>query len=72
MQITLNIPEELAAHLDVEQLPYILELGLRQLQATPEAGFEGLTDVLERLGLILPSELAPPGTPKSSSMRSRY
>ena len=58
MQITLNIPEELAAHLDVEQLPYILELGLREIQAAPAGGFEGLTDVLERLAsLPTPEEI---------------
>ena len=56
MQITLNIPEDLAAHLDAEQLPYILELGLRELQATPESGFEGLTDVLERLASLPSTE----------------
>ncbi len=58
MKITLNIPEELAAHLDPEHLPYILELGLREFQADPDAGFEGFTDVLERLAsLPTPEEI---------------
>ena len=52
MQITLDIPEELAARLDLEQLPYILELGMRELQAASESEFEGFTDVLEHLAAL--------------------
>jgi len=52
MQITLDIPEELVLRLDLTQLPYILELGLREFHATPTSGFEGLTDVLERLAAL--------------------
>ena len=58
MQITLDIPEDLAARLDVDQLAHILELGLREFQAAPEAGFAGFTDVLERLAsLPTPEEI---------------
>jgi hypothetical protein len=58
--ITLEIPEELAAQLrPVErELPRILELGLRELHATSQLGFEGAAEVLEFLaGLPSPEAI---------------
>ena len=42
--ITVQLPDELAERLrkHEERLPEILELGLRELNADPESGFEGL------------------------------
>ena len=60
MLITLDIPDELAKRLRSleDQLPRILELGLRELCATSQPGFEGVADVLERLaGLPTPKEI---------------
>jgi hypothetical protein len=60
MEITLTIPEELACRLrSVEkELPQILELGIRAWNARGEAGFSGLTDVLETLAsLPTPEEI---------------
>ncbi len=60
MLITLEIPDELARRLRFleDQLPRILELGLRELYATSQPGFEGVADVLERLaGLPTPTEI---------------
>lgn len=53
MQITLTIPEDLATRLRPvqDQLPQILEHGLRELDAT-SAGFDGLSDVLEALARL--------------------
>jgi hypothetical protein len=54
MEITLTIPEELAARLQpIEQyLPQILDLGIREWRARHEAGFSGLADVLEKLASL--------------------
>src|SRR3954463_7439418 len=54
MEITLTVPEELADRLrPVEQpLPQILDLGIREWQARREAGFSGLTEVLEQLAAL--------------------
>lgn len=51
MIVTLNIPEDLASQLNPveDKLPQILELGLRELNATAQFGFEGAADVLEFL-----------------------
>lgn len=51
MQISLEISDELARQLSPlqDQLPQILELGLRQWHGDMSAGFSGLTDILEFL-----------------------
>ncbi|WP_293367077.1 hypothetical protein [Microcoleus sp. CAWBG50] len=47
--ITLQIPDELALRLDTlkDDLPQILMLGLREVEANPSNGFSGLTQILE-------------------------
>ncbi len=58
--ITLQLPDELAERLrkHEERLPEILELGLRELNADPQSGFEGTTEVLEFLaGLPSPEDI---------------
>jgi len=52
--ITLNIPEDLAAqvHAQQQQLPKILELGLRELNAHRQSGFDCAADVLELLAAL--------------------
>jgi len=60
MEITINVPDELATRLrPVEtQLLRILELGLRELNAVAQAGFKGAAEVLETLaGLPTPEEV---------------
>jgi hypothetical protein len=60
MLITLDIPEALAARLRQyeEQLPRILESGLRDLSTTAHPGFAGIADVLETLAkLPTPEEI---------------
>lgn len=60
MLITLDIPSELATRLEplTTQLPRILELGLRELNADAQLGFEGTAEVLEILaGLPTPKEI---------------
>ena len=60
MQITLDIPDEIAQNLDPiqEQIPQILALGLRELNANPSVGFSGLTEILEFLAkLPTPQEI---------------
>jgi len=49
MQITLEIPDEIALHLESrkDNLPQILALGLREITANPSTGFSGLTEILE-------------------------
>ncbi|NJL21172.1 MAG: hypothetical protein HC895_10705 [Leptolyngbyaceae cyanobacterium SM1_3_5] len=51
MQITFDISEELAIRLSplTDQLPQILEPGLRELTAASESGFAGAAEVLEFL-----------------------
>ena len=53
MELTVTIPEDLAARLQPvrDRLPQIIELGLRQLDAAPLC-FEGLRDVLEVLARL--------------------
>jgi hypothetical protein len=53
-QITLNLPDELSLHLlPLEaQLPQILELGLRELNASSKSGFNGAADILEFLASL--------------------
>lgn len=60
MQITIEIPDELAQRLSPlqAQLPQILELGLREWTADLRPGFSGLAEVLEFLaGLPTPEEI---------------
>lgn len=56
MQITLDIPDDIARCLQPFQadLPQILALGMRQLNANPATGFSGLAEILEFL-VQLPS-----------------
>jgi hypothetical protein len=58
--ITLSLPDDLAWQVRAhqEQLPRILELGLRELSAGGQFGFEGAADVLELLArLPAPEEI---------------
>lgn len=60
MQVTLNLPDDLAAQLNAVQgqLPQILQLGLRELHASPQMGFSGIAEILEFLaGLPTPEEI---------------
>jgi hypothetical protein len=54
VQVTLTIPEELASRLRPfeEQLPRILELGLRQWNGSRQPEFEGINDILETLARL--------------------
>lgn len=54
MEITLKVSEELATRLHPlqDQLPRILEFGLREWQATAQAGFNGASEVLETLAAL--------------------
>jgi hypothetical protein len=57
--ITLELPDELARRLQpmADQLPEILELGLRELNAAGQPGFQGAAELLEFLaGLPSPEE----------------
>lgn len=52
--ITLSLPDDLASQIRAkeQQLPKILELGLRELNATAQSGFDGAADVLELLAAL--------------------
>ena len=52
--ITVSVPEDLASQIRAQQqqLPRILELGLRELNADAQAGFDGAADVLELLAAL--------------------
>jgi hypothetical protein len=54
MQITVDIPDEMAQSLESrkEYLPQILALGLREISANPSTGFSGLTEILEFLAKL--------------------
>ena len=54
MEITLTVSEELATQLHPfqDQLSRILEFGLREWQATAQAGFKGASEVLETLAAL--------------------
>ena len=56
MEMTVKLPEELVTRLRYleDQLPQILELGLREFNAQP--GFKGLSEVLETLAQLPTSE----------------
>jgi hypothetical protein len=49
MQITIDIPDDIASQLEPlkDQLPQILALGMQELAANPSTGFSGLTEILE-------------------------
>lgn len=51
MEITLDLPEELAARLQPHkaQLPYILDLGLSAVESSSRSFYDELDEVLERL-----------------------
>ena len=55
-EITLNLPDEFISRLqDLEaEIPKILELGMRELNASSEKGLKGVADLLEFL-VSLPS-----------------
>jgi len=57
MDLTVTVPDELANRLRAveDQLPEILELGLREWLSTPP-GYAGLGDVLETLARLPSSE----------------
>ena len=60
MLMTLDLPDELATRLRPleDQIPQILEFGLRELNATAQHGFEGTAEILEILaGLPTPEEI---------------
>jgi hypothetical protein len=60
MQISVEVSDELGVRLSPhqEQLPQILELGLREWNAESEVGFSGLAEVLEFLAnLPTPTEI---------------
>jgi hypothetical protein len=60
MQINVDVPDDLAIRLNSlqEQLPLILELGLREWNADAQAGFSGLAQLLEFLAnLPSPEEI---------------
>jgi hypothetical protein len=68
MQVTVTIPDELACRIQPfeDQLPHILELGLRQWNANRQHEFEGMRDILETLARLPGPEeilaLRPSGT----------
>ena len=54
MQITLDLPDELVSRLSSleDKLPQILELGLRELNASSQRGFTSAAEVLEFLATL--------------------
>ena len=54
MQITLDLSEELVSRLySIEdKLPQVIELGLRELNASRQDGFNGIAEVLEFLATL--------------------
>lgn len=60
MPITIEVPDELAGRLRgrTDDLPRLLELGLREMDAQAQLEFDGAADVLEFLaGLPMPEEV---------------
>ncbi len=60
MQITIDVPDDLASRLSPiqDKVPQILELGLREFNASAQAGLIGVAQVLEILaGLPSPEEV---------------
>jgi hypothetical protein len=56
--VTLSLPDDLVSQIRAQQqqLPRILELGLRELNAAGQSGFDGAADVLELLAALPPPE----------------
>lgn len=54
MQVTLDLPEDIASELQSHQgqLPRILELGLRELTALSGPAYEGIAQILETLATL--------------------
>jgi hypothetical protein len=54
MQIMLDLPEEFVSRLSSleDKLPQILELGLRELNASSQTGFADIAEVLEFLATL--------------------
>ncbi|MGF1542361.1 MAG: hypothetical protein ACFCU5_18280 [Pleurocapsa sp.] len=54
MQITFDLSEELISRLNSveDKLPQVIELGLRELNANPQDGFNGFAEVLEFLATL--------------------
>jgi hypothetical protein len=52
--ITLRLPDDLASQvrMNERQLPRILELGLREFNASSQSGFDGAAEVLELLAAL--------------------
>ncbi len=52
--ITLSLPDDLASQVRArqQQLPKILELGLRELNADAQSGFDGAADIFEFLAAL--------------------
>jgi hypothetical protein len=60
MQVTIDLPENLAVRLESNrgELEKIVELGLREFRASSAVGYKSLADVLEFLaGLPAPEEI---------------
>lgn len=58
MEITLTLPKELVSQLQQEDVPRILELGLRELNAKTALEFSNTTQVVETLAsLPTPEEI---------------
>jgi len=58
--VQINIPHDLAARLEQSafQIPQIIELGLRELNASAQVGYKGFADILEFLaGLPEPEKV---------------
>lgn len=73
--MTLTVPEDLAERLKrvSGQLPRVLELGLRELRAQDQAGFEGASDVFEFLaGLPSPEAVLALRPSPALEARVRY
>ena len=58
MQITLDLPDDLVTHIRPDDLPTVIQLGLREFNAAAQPGFSGLADILEFLAsLPTPTEI---------------
>lgn len=57
-KIMVDVPEEIAERLAFhpDELPQILALGLREVNANPTSGFSGLSEVLEFLVQLPPPQ----------------
>ena len=60
MQVTVNVPEDVITQLGAweQALPEAIAIGLQELTARPQDGFNGFAEVLEFLaGLPTPEEI---------------